>query len=952
MPDLIPTDGMREEAQRYRAWKAEGRRGGTAVAARRAAQILSGDPLSEQTVITMAAWFARHEVDKQAEGFRPGEEGYPSPGRVAWAAWGGDPGQRWSTAKADTIKAQSERTIPMAEVQGRPYPNEHAARLKEPGQFDEFRRENDAGGPGVDFIYGIKDGVSELQAVRFDAKQHTPAQAKKWLEDNNYDAIEFEEATGDRGLTPDMSASDALLYEALEDIAEELGEFSQEKAHYMPESPFADKGMKCENCAFFEGPAACEIVEGEIKAGALCKFWIIPQAKLAPFSPAPHVMSDVELRSRFKDGLVFKREFNLTAVAQEEGSGIRFEFSSEEPVQRWFGAEVLSHAPGAADLTRLRSGGLHLWNHDPNVVLGRITNCDIGANRKGWVETKWSPNTLEPGSEERKRRVDIEAGITTNASFLYEIREAVDMGEDRILVTKWSPLEASTVPIPADITVGHSESAQGADRSQPPIAPPVVEQQPEAPPLAAVGSRAAEATLDVKLPPTSPTIMTVETPPNAEEAVRSAVASAATAERLRVTSISRMCKTHNMPETLADELISNGRSLEEAQAIVLEKLGCSSRELQPGGVHMETQAEIGMGKRDLARYDPIKLLRYLAEPNSRQWRDEAGFELECSAAASAKSTLATRGEMIPYDWMKAPGYARRDQTVGTFNQGGALVGTELLSASFIDLLRNQSALLGAGVTLITGLTQNVEIPRRTGSSQHYWVGETDTLPKSTQTFGSITSTPKRIGVRVGVSKLSLLQANPDLDALTRNDMNLQLALGYDAAGFYGTGSSYQPLGLANVTGIGGAGISMSGGVDALYPASLGGGTHNTGSYSNFTRMRASTYAGNVDVANAVYWMNGVTKSGCEETLRAASAGSDYIIDNQGRIGEYRVRMTNQVLTNDVFYGVAPDLVLLTWGGLDVVVDNLTELAAGNVVFNMTQHVDWVCRRPTSFSRIS
>ena len=90
--DLMPTDGMRDEAQRYRDWKAEGRDGGTEVAATRAGQILSGDELSADTVITMAAWFARHEVDKQGEGFSPGEDGYPSPGRVAWAAWGGDAG--------------------------------------------------------------------------------------------------------------------------------------------------------------------------------------------------------------------------------------------------------------------------------------------------------------------------------------------------------------------------------------------------------------------------------------------------------------------------------------------------------------------------------------------------------------------------------------------------------------------------------------------------------------------------------------------------------------------------------------------------------------------------------------------------------------------------------------------------------------------------------------------
>ena len=106
--DLMPTDGMRTEAERYRGWKADGEPGGTDVAAGRASQILSGDELSPDTVIAMSAWFARHEVDKQGEGFSPDEDGYPSPGRVAWAAWGGDAGQVWSDAKADRIKALQE----------------------------------------------------------------------------------------------------------------------------------------------------------------------------------------------------------------------------------------------------------------------------------------------------------------------------------------------------------------------------------------------------------------------------------------------------------------------------------------------------------------------------------------------------------------------------------------------------------------------------------------------------------------------------------------------------------------------------------------------------------------------------------------------------------------------------------------------------------------------------
>jgi hypothetical protein len=102
--NLTPTNGMKVEAQRYRNWKKEGRAGGTDVAATRATQILSGNEMSRDTVITMSAWFARHEVDKQGRGFNPGEEGYPSPGRVAWAAWGGDAGKTWSDAKAERIR--------------------------------------------------------------------------------------------------------------------------------------------------------------------------------------------------------------------------------------------------------------------------------------------------------------------------------------------------------------------------------------------------------------------------------------------------------------------------------------------------------------------------------------------------------------------------------------------------------------------------------------------------------------------------------------------------------------------------------------------------------------------------------------------------------------------------------------------------------------------------------
>ena len=105
-----PTDAMKVEARRGLDWRRQFGRGGTQVGVSRARDIINRD-LSELSVRRMYSFFARHEVDKQAEGFSPGEEGYPSAGRIAWALWGGDAGQRWSTRiveRLDRMRIEKE----------------------------------------------------------------------------------------------------------------------------------------------------------------------------------------------------------------------------------------------------------------------------------------------------------------------------------------------------------------------------------------------------------------------------------------------------------------------------------------------------------------------------------------------------------------------------------------------------------------------------------------------------------------------------------------------------------------------------------------------------------------------------------------------------------------------------------------------------------------------------
>jgi HK97 family phage portal protein len=103
-----PTASMKEAAQRALDWKAEGFDGGTRVGLARANQIVNGEKLSEDTILRMYSFFSRHEVDKKAEGFNSGEEGFPSPGRVAWDLWGGDAGFRWATAKRDAMQTDGK----------------------------------------------------------------------------------------------------------------------------------------------------------------------------------------------------------------------------------------------------------------------------------------------------------------------------------------------------------------------------------------------------------------------------------------------------------------------------------------------------------------------------------------------------------------------------------------------------------------------------------------------------------------------------------------------------------------------------------------------------------------------------------------------------------------------------------------------------------------------------
>ena len=109
--NTTPTDSMVTEAKKGIAWRKEFNRGGTRIGATRASQIVAKEKLSPSTVRRMFSFFSRHESDKDAQGFRVGEKGYPSNGRIAWALWGGDAGFSWSTKVRNQLEREKNKFI-------------------------------------------------------------------------------------------------------------------------------------------------------------------------------------------------------------------------------------------------------------------------------------------------------------------------------------------------------------------------------------------------------------------------------------------------------------------------------------------------------------------------------------------------------------------------------------------------------------------------------------------------------------------------------------------------------------------------------------------------------------------------------------------------------------------------------------------------------------------------
>ena len=592
------------------------------------------------------------------------------------------------------------------------------------------------------------------------------------------------------------------------------------------------------------------------------------------------------------EGQTYRRAALLDGSAISEERTLEFSFSSEYPVQRYFGNEVLSHDRAAVDLSRLADGAPLLFNHDTSRVVGVVERAWLdGEKKRGMVSVKFSRNAFA-----QEVMADVADGVLRNVSVGYSINQMEERGGD-FVATSWQPYEVSITPCAADPTIGIGRTldADGAAPAATQTQPPVTPQQME------------DTSLDL-------------------EAVR---AQAAADERSRVASITALCREHKADD-LAQGLIERGASEADAMKDVLAAIGKRAAKQHaapaPAVQPIGGNADIGMSASEVRSFSFQRAINALANPNNREAWEAAAFERECSEAAQQRNGKPSQGIMVPSDVLRG----QRDLVVGTSTAGGNLVNTDLRTGDFIDLLRNRLALANVGATVLNGLQGNVSIPRQTSAASAFWVGEGGNPTESQQAFDQISMTPKTIGAFVDYSRKLLLQGSIDVESMIRMDLAKVLSLEIDRVGIYGTGSTNQPLGLTNTTGLGSQTIT------------------GTGTFAQYVEMETKVAVANADVASMYYILNATSRGALKTTEKSAggTVGNFALMDDT--LNGYPVVVTNQLGTNDCLFGDFSQMILGLWSGLDLKVDDITGATAGTVRVIALQDLDFAVKQPGAF----
>jgi HK97 family phage prohead protease len=291
-------------------------------------------------------------------------------------------------------------------------------------------------------------------------------------------------------------------------------------------------------------------------------------------------MNQPELPKDIVAGSTASRDLQIdarAAVIDQEKRTVELAFSSETPVERWYGNEVLDHGPKAVRLGRMRQGGALLMDHNTSDQVGVVESVRIDADRTGRAVMRF-------GKSARAQEIfqDVVDGIRKNVSVGYRVLAAVlessKDGVETYRITDWEPYEISLVSVPADATVGVGRSADSApDTLNKPETRTMSEETKQTPAAPAVDPRAEQQR-------------------------------GADTEHKRVADILAIGDQYGdkfpAVRELAAAAVRNKMSVDEFRAQALEKLAAAPK----------PTAEIGMDDKEVKRYSLVRALNVLANP--------------------------------------------------------------------------------------------------------------------------------------------------------------------------------------------------------------------------------------------------------------------------------------------------------------------------------------------------
>lgn len=427
----------------------------------------------------------------------------------------------------------------------------------------------------------------------------------------------------------------------------------------------------------------------------------------------------------------------------EETRTVKMAISSEEPVGRSFGTEVLDHTRESIDLSFLASGRAPLLlDHDPEKQIGVIKSVELDENaRRLRAEVRFGKGELA-----REAFSDVVDGIKANISVGYSIGKMERDKDDKetYRAKSWKPVEASLVSIPADMTVGVGRSGKAENK-----------------PVIRTSLKEDNTMSEVNL-----------------DAVK---AEAQQAAQKNAAQIVELGARHNKSD-MAREAIASGHSIDEFRGALLESIGSTSA--------LESQ-EIGMSEKEVKNFSMMRAIHALANPTDRRAQEAAAFEFECSRAAADQYGKTAQGIMLPAEVLRT--WNKRDLNS---SDDSNLFGDDYRGGDFIDSLRNASSVMAAGATMLGGLSGDVKIPKKTAASSAAWIAsEGGAATESEMTVGNVSLTPKTLGAFTDVTRQLLIQSSLDVENLIRDDLTKAMAIAIDKAGLEGTGASGQPTGL-------------------------------------------------------------------------------------------------------------------------------------------------------------